>query len=460
MRNSLPAVRNENDLKAMVAGYNRVDIQGPMPFSGVVNGYYAGGARKAVVTGESPDDRFAAVCAFIDEAFKTRMPVIVLYNGNEHLVKRFGGRHAAIVWSAPTGTRVCTKYKPLEWHRRNYQAEILTKLSDMTAAGHFGTYELWQSVIELIGEAKTDGNVSLADLVEFPFLDVDGFIDGLKKDAGRKDRRRRLRSRVEQNPAVAEAGRLCNKLRLLTSGSGPTIGGVFEYNLVVCVDLSRCEDPGLTQEFLLLEIKKAAMIKRRPCLIVADGLRLLNKDGSEFDRLMKSKDNLISTVISAGNLSDMCGGDEADFKGITSTEDTDVFVFRQSNKNAAFPWEDYFGERSYANLRFSLSQSQLARDIREKLGSSWFEDKLFKKLAGFVDAVTVSRNFDVTEEQRPKFLSDQLTSIPRSYAIARIASDENPLYFLQLDNPLTAKQPSIRASVRTQHMPIRRAANE
>ena len=314
-----------------------------------------------IISGGKSSDRFLAIAKILNEASKKRIPTIVLHSG----FAPFNQFSQNIYYDPCIGTDT---------------DEIAEILAD-TAVNALNVDSVVQSSFKFIADVlkAVKGEITLSDVVEFPYDDVMSYLDDCKVSSLTDTQYDNFRKRYN-NPAIKDnilrVAPLMSRLKPLTQQSKTAkpinFRQVVIEKQILFFDLLTDSNPVL-KELVFSAINKLTEISK--FWVITEGISFIGKPESKVDTVFTKNQNNITLVYSGDDVPSLTAQTETVFETLTGGK-SKMLLFAHPSARSAKRWSEHFGEVNKTKITSTVSRSTFQPGSNK--GSSVVTEKDYK----------------------------------------------------------------------------------
>jgi hypothetical protein len=286
--------------------------------------------RNLIISGGKSADRFLAITNVLNEANKRKIPTIVLHSGFAPF-NQFSQN---------------TYYDPCFGMDSDEIAEILTD----TATNAFKIDSIIHSSIKFIVEVLQAVNkeITLSDVVKFPYDDVIGYLDSAKGDNLITDAQYDKFKQRYNNPSIKDnifrVAPLFSKLKTISQSNKSekpiNFKQAVQEKQILFFDLLN-DTNTILKEMVFSNINKLTEYSK--FWVITEGISFMGKEDSKVDDVLTKNRNNISLIYSGEDVSVLTAQREETFKTLVG-DNSQLLLFAHASASGAEKWADHFGK--------------------------------------------------------------------------------------------------------------------
>jgi len=289
-----------------------------------------------VISGGDVACRFLAVTSLLNVANQKKIPTIVLHSGFEPF-NQFSQD---------------TYYDPCIGRESEEIAEIFTD----AASNALGIDNVIHSSIKLIVDIlqAENGDITLVDVIKFPYDDVLGYLDERKDNGSISDSQHEKFKQRYNNPAIRDnmlrVAPLFQKLRTLARKSNTSQAVNFQQAVlnrqILFFDLLS-DTNAVLKELVFSEINK--LTETHKFWVVTEGISFMENSESNVNAVLAKNRNNISLFYSGEDVPALASQTENIFHTLVSGN-TKLLLFAHTSAVSAEKWSGHFGKENVEKI--------------------------------------------------------------------------------------------------------------
>lgn len=321
-----PAVASDMEFKAYCTALNNTEM------------------HNLIISGGRASDRFLAVTSILNEAYKRKIPTIVLHSGFAPF-NQFSQN---------------TYYDPCIGKDSNEIAEIFTDAAANALNIDTVIHASLKLIMDILQAVKSD--ITLSDVVKFSYDDVIGYLDECRDSNSITDNQYDKFKQRYNNPAIRDnilrVAPLFQRLKTISQKSNSAQPINFQQAVadrqLLFLDLLS-DSNSVLKELVFSDINKLTEINK--FWVITEGISFIGKAESKVDTIFTKNRNNITLIYSGEDVPMLTSQTVNTFETLTGGN-SQLLIFTHTSPSSAVKWSEHFGKENQEKISTTSGSSK------------------------------------------------------------------------------------------------------